>query len=416
MSLPAQTDSDRSFWRRLRRPLVIAVGSAVGLVVLGLGALGVFVRSTRPANPGAFYQLPSPLPSGPLGTIVRAERVTDAPEGSREWKILYMSKSFTDARTAVSGLLFVPTTPAPAGGRRIVASTHGTIGVASYCAGSNLGPKYWPGIDGLAQFLASGYVVVAPDYQGLGTPGPHPYLVGDSEAWATLDAVRAAHGFGPADAGDEFAVFGSSQGGQAALFTGQDAVSYAPELKLVGVAAAAPATDLERLFASNPNGTVTRVLSAYTLEAWSRVYPQLRLDQVATALARPIIKEIASVCIAVDENATVSAGLVAQLLRISYLHKNPWEIEPWRGLIARNSPGNARINAPILITQGDEDRLVTPPITSAFVARLCREGEQVSYRTYPGLDHVHAGPDTAADVAKWIADRFLGERAPRTCK
>ena len=64
------------------------------------------------------------------------------------------------------------TRPLPLGGRPVVVSTHGTIGVASYCVGSNLGPKYWPGIDGLKQFLAAGYVVVAPDYQGLGTPGP----------------------------------------------------------------------------------------------------------------------------------------------------------------------------------------------------------------------------------------------------
>ena len=34
----------------------------------------------------------------------------------------------------------------------------------------------------LARLLARGWVVVATDYPGLGTPGPHPYLVGQSEA------------------------------------------------------------------------------------------------------------------------------------------------------------------------------------------------------------------------------------------
>ncbi len=395
---------------------MITIGVGAGVVVLAVVALLVFVDSTHPPRPGGFYTPPSPLPGGPPGTIVRTEPVADAPDGSGEWKILYVSTSFTGARTAVSGLLFVPDGPAPAGGRRIVASTHGTIGVASYCAGSNLGRRYWPGIDGLREFLAAGYVVVAPDYQGLGTAGPHPYLVGNPEAWATLDAVRAARRFPPAQAGDEFAVFGASQGGQAALFTGQDAASYAPDMKLVGVAAAAPASDLERLFASNPNSPVTRVLSAYTLDMWSRVYPQLRLDQVATPVARPIIKRIASVCIAVDEKATIAAGLLTQLLRISYLRKNPWEIQPWKGLIASNSPGHARIAAPILITQGDDDKLVTPGITRAFVEELCRQGEQVSYRTYPGVDHIHAGPETAPDVAAWIAARFLHRPAPSTCQ
>ena len=210
-------------------------------------------------------------------------------------------------------------------------------------------------------------------------------------------------------------MFGASQGGQAALFTGQDAATYAPELKLVGVAAAAPATDLERLFANNPNGPASRVLSAYTLDSWSQIFPQLRLDQVATRIAIPTVKKIASVCIGIDQKATIAAGLVAQVLRISYLHANPWETQPWKGLIARNSPGDARIDVPILITQGNDDKLVIPAITSEYVQHLCGEGERVDYRSYPGIDHVHAGPRTANDVASWVAQRFADQPAPSTC-
>ena len=227
--------------------------------------------------------------------------------------------------------------------------------------------------------------------------------------------MRAARRFAPAEAGERFAAFGASQGGQAALFTGQNAASYAPELKLVGVAAAAPATDLERLFSSNPNGTIIRVLSAYTLNAWTQVYPELRLDQVVTRPARPIVKRIARICIAVDRNATIAAGLVSQLLRISYLRKRPWEVEPWKRLIAKNSPGQVRTGAPLLITQGEADALIRPAITRGFVERLCRRGELIRYRTYPGVDHLHAAPATADDVAGWIAARFSGEPAPTSC-
>ena len=48
--------------------------------------------------------------------------------------------------------------------------------------------------------------------------------------------------------GRTFAVWGHSQGGQAVLFAGLLAKEYAPELRLVGVAAAAPATELRSLF------------------------------------------------------------------------------------------------------------------------------------------------------------------------
>ena len=94
-------------------------------------------------------------------------------------------------------------------------------------------------IPGLQSFLQDGYVV-ATDYPGLGTQGPAPYLVGSSEARAVLDSVRAARQLPGANAGSHFIVWGHSQGGQAALFAGQLARSYAPELKLQGVAVAAP--------------------------------------------------------------------------------------------------------------------------------------------------------------------------------
>ncbi len=93
-----------------------------------------------------------------------------------------------------------------------------------------------------------GYIVVATDYPGLGTDGIHPYLIGESEGRAVLDSVRAARDLPDSGASDRFAVWGHSQGGHAALYTGELAARYAPELKLVGVAAAAPATYLVELF------------------------------------------------------------------------------------------------------------------------------------------------------------------------
>lgn len=398
------------------RFLRLALAGLVGLIVVVVVAVLLFASSTNPPSPGAFYAPPSPLPSGPPGTVIRSEPVPHPPEGAREWKILYLSKSYSGKPAAVSGLIFVPTAPVHGGGRLIVASTHGTIGVASYCAGSNQGPKYWPAIDGLKEFLHAGYVVVAPDYQGLGTAGPHPYLVGRSEAWAALDEVRAAHMFAAAHAGRRFAVFGASQGGQAALFTGQEAASYAPELRLVGVAAAAPATDLKRLFETNRDSTFGRVLSAYTIDTWSRVYPELHVDQLVAPLARPVVKRIAKTCIALDTKATIAAAIVSEALRISYLHTLPWETEPWKSLIAENSPGHATMPAPVLITQGDADKLIRPPITQAFVKLLCARGEIVSYRTFPRVDHLHAAIETAPQVANWIAERFAGKPALSTCK
>src|SRR3546814_1375527 len=92
--------------------------------------------------------------------------------------------------------------------------------------------------------VRNGYVVVAPDYIGLASPTMHPFLVGPDTANAVLDAVRAAREIPGAAAGSNFAVWGESQGGHAALWTATAARSYAPDLALVATAAAAPPTDL----------------------------------------------------------------------------------------------------------------------------------------------------------------------------
>ena len=397
-----------------RRWLKIALWTTAALALVAIVAVVVLVGSSGSPRPGSFYALPSPLPAGPAGTVIRSEVLADPPAGAKVWKILYVSRSYAGGRTALSGLLFVPTIPAPVGGRNVVAFTHGTTGVNSSCAPSNIGPSYWPAIDGLTRFLKAGDVVVAPDYQGLGTPGPHPYLVGDAEATATLDEVRAARLFAPAHASGRFVVWGASQGGQAALFTGQRAASYAPELKLLGVGAAAPATDLQELFEANRDAPFGRILSAYTLDTWSKVYPQLRLDQVVTRAAQPIVKRLAKICVT-EKQGLLALGVLQLALKVSYLKRLPWETEPWKGLIAENTPGHTEIPAPIIITQGDADPLVRPTINAAFARRLCNEGETVDYRTYPGVMHVDAGPKTAADVAAWIAQRFAGAPAPSTC-
>ena len=400
--------------RAPRRWLRIALLTTGAVVLAAVVAVVVLVSSSGSPRPGSFYALPSPLPAGPAGRVVRSEVLADPPAGAKVWKILYLSRSYVGGPTALSGLLFVPTTAAPADGRNVVAFTHGTTGVDSSCAPSNIGPSYWPAIDGLTRFLKAGDVVVAPDYQGLGTPGPHPYLVGDAEATATLDEVRAARLFAPAHASRRFVVWGASQGGQAALFTGQQAGSYAPELKLLGVAAAAPATDLQELFEANRNAPFGRILSAYTIDTWSQVYPQLRLDQVVTRAAQPIVKRLARICIT-EKQGLLAVGALQLALKLSYLKQLPWETEPWKGLIAENTPGRTRISAPIIITQGDADPLVRPTITTAFAKRLCSDGARVDYRTYPGVMHIDAGPMTAPDVAAWIAQRFAGVTAPTTC-
>ncbi len=176
-------------------PYRIRLAGAIGAVLAALGAVAFVaaIRGAQPGAPGPFYALPAPLPAGAPGTIVRSEPVPNFFPGATAFRVLYLSTGYDEQPTAVSGLIIVPDSPPPPAGRKVVAWTHGTVGVASNCGPSLIeGARYGAALPALEQLLAAGYVVTATDYQGLGTPGPHPYLVGASAAANALDNIRAA--------------------------------------------------------------------------------------------------------------------------------------------------------------------------------------------------------------------------------
>jgi len=384
---------------------------AVALVL----AFVVFVSNTQPAQPGAFYTAPSPLPHGSPGTIIRSEVIDGFHPGATAYRVLYRSTGYDGRPTGVSGVVVVPDGTPPAGGRRVLAYTHGTIGVESNCAPSLVKGSEQPLFyEGGAALLAAGYVIAASDYQGLGTPGPHPYLVGDSEGMNELDAVRAARNLPQAHASADFAVWGHSQGGHAALFTGQLASTYAPELHLEGVAAGAPVPNLIDLFKVNIKTKVGKILIAMALQSWARVYHDASLDQIVTRAARPAVARIARHCL-YNQKQILASVPSALLLGLTFLHTPIWEAEPWKTIAEQNTPGATRIGAPLLIVQGDADHIVDPSVTKRFVEQLCAEGDTVDLRLYPGVAHLETGHDAAPDVATWIGDRFAGKPAPSTC-
>ncbi len=78
-----------------------------------------------------------------------------------------------------------------------------------------------------AAFASNGYVVVSPDYVGLGeSPGVHPYVHAETEASAAVDLLLAARefidGFDNLTLSDQLFISGYSQGGHAAMALQQE--------------------------------------------------------------------------------------------------------------------------------------------------------------------------------------------------
>jgi pimeloyl-ACP methyl ester carboxylesterase len=361
----------------------------------------------------SFYDAPRSLLAGDPGTLVRQEVIDGAPLGAATYRILYRSTGMQGEPIFASGVVIVPQGDPPPEGRPIVAWAHPTSGVTPRCAPS-LAIFLFQQIQGLRSFLERGYLVAAPDYPGLGTPETHPYLVGDSEARAVIDAVRVARAMPQAGGGKRFAVWGHSQGGQAALFTGIIAKTYAPELMLLGVAAAAPATDLVTLVNDDINSAGGKNITAMTIWSWHRVY-DAPLDNIVDSRAMPAIDRLVRECIEGPFDLIARQRTEEPLERYFLKVEAPANIEPWHSLLENNTPGVLPPDVPVFLAQGTIDKIIRPAVTKDYMSKLCKAGSKVRMMVLPNIGHGRAAQASTVAAMNWISDRFGNEAAPSDC-
>ena len=347
------------------------------------------------------------------GQLIAAEPVVDTPAGMQAWRIAYWTRSDRNRPVRATGMVVAPREAMPQRPRDVLAWTHGTWGIATRCAPS-ASANFWSVTPAL-QAVGRGYTVVAPDYPGLGSPGVHPFLAGVDTGRSVLDAVRAARGIPGAAAGSRFAVWGESQGGHAALWTGQLARSYAPDLQLVGVAAAAPPTELIANLRLSANKAVKTMFTAFIGYSWSSHYGA-PLRTLGGPQTQGIITRLAqNNCIELAKKPRLStiAGLL--VLQRNLRDVDLGTIEPWASLARRNSPTTRAFGVPMLIAQNPRDDLVAVTVTATHARRLCRSGARLRYVTINGAGHATSAKDSAATTLAWIGDRFAGRRAPSDC-
>ncbi|MGN6239914.1 MAG: lipase family protein [Cellulosimicrobium cellulans] len=402
---------------RPRRHGRVALVGAV-LAVVAAGGLAVVSVGLHRAAPqvDAFYDPPASVPGEP-GRLVRAEPFTrEIPDGATAWRILYTTTRDEGEPAVASGIVVVPDAVGDAAAAPpVIAWAHGTTGYARGCAPSVLAEPFESGAFFLLDdVLAHGWALVATDYVGLGTDGPHPYLVGQGEARSVLDAVRAARELDGATLGEQTVVLGHSQGGHAALWTGAVAPEYAPDVPLAGVAALAPASDLTGLVSHLENVTGGSVFASFVVEAYDAIYPDSDAAGYVRPGARFVVREMASRCLS-EPGALVS---VAEALSMD---QPLWTTDPTTGplgeRLAENVPTGA-VTAPLLVAQGVSDTLILPTAQEAYVGARCAAGQPVDYRTYPGRDHVglvQADSPLAPDLVRWTEARLAGEPPTPTC-
>lgn len=369
----------------------------------------------------------------------------DSLEGASSIKVMTYNMVNVQGKTAeATALVMFPKIAQPKDGYRVVVWEHGTVGVGDSCAPSNntINPRFKILADTL---LAAGYVIVAPDYEGLGTKGIHPYLNLASEAKSALAAVKAAKDhYGTQLNGDWMSV-GQSQGGQASIGTAEYANTDA---SYKGAVAGAPASSLGTIILDvAPNALA--LIEQQEIAGNVALDKRVSVDSYATLLAyaaltgvgikayeprfeyRDIFQTRTKPLAEFAEGSTGENGLCLDsadpslsLINkfkediIRFMTDNPdKKVMDYPGLDANNfksnetvqkfllasQPGTKRLDKPVYIAQGKLDTNVPYPITQMMVAGLVTLGSpNIKLDLVENATHTQAIVCKNADIYQFI--------------
>ncbi|MDQ3934655.1 MAG: lipase family protein [Actinomycetota bacterium] len=228
--------------------------------------------------------------------------------------------------------------------------------------------------------------VVRTDYEGLGTKGVHPFLVGRSEARGVLDIVRAARQV-HRTIGRRLVISGHSQGGHASVFAAALAPSWTPELLLRGTAAFAPFAQGDEIFVPLSQSDQPTRLSGYITmiaRAFDAAYPKLGIPSLLSDRGRELYPLTIQRCIPEITGADTEFAQTAP----RELFRQGADLDPVTKAAAANDPTDLKVTSPLLVEQGSADTTVFPAFTGAMVEGLRKRGaKRLTYKLHDEVDH-----------------------------
>ncbi|GAA0452276.1 lipase family protein [Streptomyces sp. NPDC046215] len=370
---------------------------AVSLGLAGTGTASAAPRATAPGDivssaPTSFH----PLPGQPTLT--------------RSWHITYRSTTAKGAPNVVSGTVIVPQ-DGRKGPRPLITYAVGTVGLADKCAPSAGFPNGTTLEANLIQQLTlRGWAVAVTDYEGLGTPGDHTYVVGRSAGHAVLDAARAALRLPEAGLGKDspVGIMGYSQGGQASSWAAELHDSYAPELNLKGTATGGVPADLLRTAEYNDGG-IGAGLILMAAVGQNAAHPELDLDKYLNDRGRFYVDFLRKNCVAVS----AVAGLFKRISDVTVT--NPLSEADWQRVLRSSALGSHAPSRPVYLYHGVIDELIPYGVGKQLRADWCAKGGAVQWKSLPLGEHVLGVITESIPAANWLADRFADKRTTGNC-
>jgi pimeloyl-ACP methyl ester carboxylesterase len=357
----------------------------------------------------AFYDTPSLATTKP-GDLLRQEpfRGYAVPTGASAVRILYHSLNADGRDVATSGVVLAPAGRAPSGGWPVIVWAHGTSGVARMCAPS-LQKDMEYGEEGLMPMVRAGFAVIATDYHGLGTEGPHEYINKTAQARDVIYSVPAAHAAVP-DLGRRWVVIGHSQGGITAWSVAEmQATLKDPDY--LGAISVSGATDPQAILAQmgEPGSSAAfyLVYMAYAIHARS---PDFKPSDMLVGKALESYPDVTTKGCWLYAYATFLNDHEDKVL------KPGWDrTAAAQQFFAANKLGSAPVRGPLLVLTGEADQTVPLTLVKGVVKKACGNNIALSFRSYPGLDHDPTMEKSTPDQLAWVRDRFAGKPFTSNC-
>ncbi|KAB2381860.1 lipase family protein [Actinomadura montaniterrae] len=387
-------------WRRL----AVAAAAVIAAAAPGL------------AVPGTAQARQQSAPAARPGDLISAEPSSfrlppGIPTLTNAWKVLYRSTDVNGKPDEVSGTVIVPD-DGRTGTRPLLTYAVGTVGMGDQCAPSVNFPKGTSIEAGqINAALQRGWAVAVTDYQGLGTPGDHTYLVGRPEGTAVLDAARAAQRLPEArhagvTADSPVAVMGYSQGGHAGAWAAELARTYAPDLRIKGIASGGvPADELK----GAAGGGGVAGLELMVAIGHDAAYPGLGLDGYLNDEGRAVVAELRGGCVL--DNALATFGKSLDELTV----RDPLASPDWQERLAADRLGTRAPGYPVYLYHGTADEIVSYGLVEQLRSDWCSRGNVVQWQPVPLANHAAAAVAGGTPALDWLAARIAGQPAQGNC-
>jgi hypothetical protein len=406
--------------------------SRLGLLALGLlccvatSSAGAQLPPYWSGSTAAFYELPSAdIQNRALGSIYRFQRFTPSAvltvnsDGVIAYRVMYVSTDANGDKRLVTGAILMPVRVyAPS--RPILGLAVGSQGMADLCASSRgIATSTNYDLTYMRMALDLGWAVAVTDYQGLGTTvntfpqgvtDEHVQVVGTVLGRNVLDSVRAARQLNTQFNNDRAAYFpwkfaisgnmslaskvvlwGYSEGGAASAWAGELQPTYAPELKLVGVAAGGVPADMLRVGRAMDNPSNLQNVSFGALVAasigYAQAYEELRDDLAEENLSptgRSLVSSVKGQCL-IDQIIEGFGGYRARDLTAD--GRNLLDDPLWQARFDENKLGYGKPPVPVFLYHGVLDEAIEYNQARDLARSYCNQGVRVSWNPYFG-DHV----------------------------